>query len=159
MLLEKIKKDQISFRKSEDRSTHCGKVRINALTTLIGEASPSGNQVVTDEQVQSVIRKFVKNIDEAVTEIRKRVVSVSNDMTNQEVMDILKTDIKFTDLMIERELLSSYLPKVFDEEHIKEVLGQLVGGSNIGQVMGACKKAAADKGLLFDGALVKKVLG
>ncbi|QMV29088.1 hypothetical protein AP1_0381 [Aeromonas phage AP1] len=56
-------------------------------------------------------------------------------------------------------MLSSYLPKVFDEEHIKEVLGQLVGGSNIGQVMGACKKAAAAKGLLFDGALVKKVLG
>lgn len=110
MLLEKIKKDQIAFRKSEDRSTHYGKVRINALTTLIGEASPSGNQVVTDEQVQAVIRKFVKNIDEAVTEIRKRVVSVSNDMTNQEVM-------------------------------------------------GACKKAAQQKGLLFDGALVKKVIG
>ncbi|QMV28936.1 hypothetical protein AP1_0229 [Aeromonas phage AP1] len=57
MLLEQIKKDQISFRKSEDRSTHHGKVRINALTTLIGEASPSGNQVVTDEPIQFFVYK------------------------------------------------------------------------------------------------------
>ncbi len=48
-LLERIKKDQVDARKSADRATEIGKVRINALTTLIGEASPAGNATVSGQ--------------------------------------------------------------------------------------------------------------
>ncbi|AFN39491.1 tRNA amidotransferase [Aeromonas phage CC2] len=135
MLLEQIKKDQIKARKSFSRSTEVGQMHIKALTTLLGEASPAGNETVTDEQVQAVVSKFVKNIDDTIKEVGP------------------------TELLLkERALYTSYLPQVFGEDEIKEVLNKLVDGSTIGQVMGACKKAAATKGLLFDGNLVKKVL-
>ncbi|AUE22781.1 hypothetical protein Ah1_00263 [Aeromonas phage Ah1] len=157
-LLEQLKKDQIALRKSEERITEVGKLKINALTTLIGESSPAGNATVTDEQVQAVIRKFVKNLDEAISELHKRTKQISNDLTNQEVMDILKQDIRYTNALIERELYTAYLPQVFDSADIRAIIVNM-SGANIGQVMGACKKAAQEQGKMFDGALVRKEMG
>lgn len=155
MLLEKIKKDQIALRKSEERTTHVGKMKINALTTLIGEASPSGhNSVVSDEDVQKIVRKFVKNLDETLEQL-----GVDTTITSfEKAVDVLKECSKISMLLIERQMYMSYLPQVFDEIQIKEVVDS-IQGANIGQIMGACKKAATSKGMMFDGSLVKKVIG
>lgn len=138
MLLEQIKFDQLNARKafkSDFHKTDVGQMKIKALTTLLGEASPSGNATVTDEDVQKVVRKFVKNLDETIEKVGA------------------------TELLLEeRALYTSYLPQVFGEDQIKEVVKSMEG-ANIGQIMGACKKAAASAGMMFDGALVKKFIG
>jgi uncharacterized protein YqeY len=55
-LLKQIKADQLSARKAGRKH------EATVLTTLLGEASPSGTQIVTDEHVQGVIKKFLKNL-------------------------------------------------------------------------------------------------
>ncbi|AAQ17907.1 hypothetical protein Aeh1ORF245c [Aeromonas phage Aeh1] len=157
-LLEQLKKDQIALRKSADRSTDIGKLKINALTTLIGEASPAGNATVSDEQVQAVIRKFVKNLDESLAVSYARAKEIANEMATQEVVDILKDDIRHCHMLIERQLYMNYLPQVFDSADIRAIIVNM-SGANIGQVMGACKKAAQEQGKMFDGALVRKEMG
>ncbi|UYD60162.1 hypothetical protein OPFAMLBM_00141 [Aeromonas phage avDM12-TAAL] len=157
-LLEQLKKDQIALRKSEDRNTEVGKIKINALTTLIGEASPAGNATVSDEQVQAVIRKFLKNLDEALAASFARAKKISMEMNNKEVLEILKDDVRHCNMLIERLLYVSYLPQVFDSADIRAIIVNM-SGANIGQVMGACKKAAQEQGKMFDGALVRKEMG
>lgn len=127
-LLEQIKADQLAARKARDV------VPSKLLTTLLGEASPSGTASATDEDVQKVIRKFIKNINETID--------------NTGSSDVL---------VQERTILQSYLPAVFDEADIMEVLGTVEQG-NVGMIMGLCKQAAAAQKKLFDGALVQKVL-
>ena len=55
-LLNKIKKEQLLARKAKDT------LRASLLTTVIGEASPSGNQTVTDADVEEKVGKFYKNL-------------------------------------------------------------------------------------------------
>lgn len=153
MLLERIKADQIAARKSEDRATPVGKMKINALTTLIGEASPAGTAVASDEDVQKIVRKFVKNLDESISVVRFRMES---DTVNGFVVDE-EVDYKFHMMLIERQMYLQYLPATFDESDVAEIAGQMPG-ANIGAVMGACKKAALAANKMFDGAIVQKVL-
>ena len=141
MLIDKIKADQLELRKSVERHTEAGKTMINALTTLIGEASPAGNGTTTDEQTIAVIRKFVKNIDE----------SLKN----------LKSDFQYDDrtmkLNVERDLYSSYLPKEFDFIDVRDVYYKdEFKYTSIGTFMGACKKEAQNQGKMFNGAVVKE---
>ena len=55
VLLFKIKADQLQARKDKQ------KVKAKLLTTLIGEASPSGNGIVDNKAVMATIAKFLKN--------------------------------------------------------------------------------------------------
>ena len=59
-LLKEIKLDQVAARKLSDTIT------ADILTTLLGEASPSGKDTTTDAKVLAVIKKFVKNLNETV---------------------------------------------------------------------------------------------
>ena len=67
-LLTQLKKDSMLARKAVDR------VRATLLSTLIGEAEMvgknAGNRESTDEEVQQMIRKFLKNNQEAVAVIK-----------------------------------------------------------------------------------------
>lgn len=153
-LLEKIKQDQVEARKSSERATETGKVRINALTTLIGEASPAGNATASDEDVQKVIRKFVKNLDDALASSHDLAKKVAEN-NNKDVLEILKSDVRHCNMVFERQLYMAYLPTVFDSDDIRAII-EKIGNVNIGQIMGACKKAAQEQGKMFDGALVKK---
>ena len=64
MLIEKIKHDQLVARKN--RST----VESTLLTTLIGEADMvgknNGNRDPFDEEVISVVKKFLKGVNETI---------------------------------------------------------------------------------------------
>mgnify|MGYP002641772466 CR=1 FL=1 len=53
-LLQRIQADQLKARKEKK------KVKATLLTTLLGEATPGGNGVVNDTQVQATIAKFAK---------------------------------------------------------------------------------------------------
>lgn len=154
-LLERIKKDQVDARKSADRATEIGKVRINALTTLIGEASPAGNATVSDEDVQKVVHKFVKNLDDALAASHDRAKKTSETSNNKDVLEILKGDIRHCNMLFERQLYMSYLPKFLDSDEIRAII-ENIGDVNVGKIMSACKKAAQEQDKFFDGALVKK---
>ena len=152
MLLDQIKQDQLTLRKG-DRSDPTVQMKINALTTLIGEASPAGNQVATDESVQAVVRKFVKNLDESLAVILHRAEADTN--TGVIVSD--DVEFKLSLMQQERTLYAGYLPAVFDVADINKILDTMPS-INIGAAMGACKKAASASGKMFDGALVQKAI-
>ena len=63
-LMDQIKADQVSARKQKMTAV------ASLLTTLIGEAEMvgknAGNRAPTDAEVQAVIKKFIKNLDETI---------------------------------------------------------------------------------------------
>jgi uncharacterized protein YqeY len=111
MLLKRLKVAQLTARKSKNRTA------ANLLTTLLGELSQV--RAEKDSEILPVIKKFVKNIDLTLSNIEG---------TNH-------------DLMYEREVLRSYLPKELTgaelESYIKDNIDTNKG---IGFVMGQLKK-------------------
>lgn len=113
-LLEQIKADQLQARKDRDTCT------TTALTTLIGEASPSGNETVTDQQVQGIVKKFIKNLDE--------LVKYTKDANTQ------------YSILNEIALYKSYLPKQIEGNALETLITDLIccdGCDNLGKVMKA----------------------
>lgn len=110
-LLATIKKDQLAARLSKDKNT------VNLLTTLLGEASPSGNQVVTDSDVLTVVIKFVNNLKET----RGHLVDRG--------MDTSETDNEI-------EILSKYLPRTLSQDEISDIIDQLINEHDIHDIRG-----------------------
>lgn len=144
MLMNKIKEDQLNARKASD------KVKAQLLTTLIGEASiigkNDGDRQTSDNEVITVIKKFVKNIDECLG-----VYAQGTENFN------LST--------IEKSILTEYLPKQMSEAEIEKAIHAIVDGANpgscnLGKVMAALKK---DYDGTYDGKiashLAKKIVG
>lgn len=101
LLIDKIKEDQVQARKT--RTDVAAKI----LTTLLGESSMIGKNAgrdTTDDEVISVIKKFIKGIDE----------------TSSYVQDIYIKDV----LVQEKEILSGYLPVQLSDDTIKSYLMQ-----------------------------------
>lgn len=125
LLLERIKVDQLTARKAADS------VKATLLTTLLGEASPSGKDTVTDDQIEAVVKKFAKNIKETlpfVSSVDKRNV------LNQEL-----------------EILQDYLPEQITGAELENLIDELIKSlncSNMGQVMQNMNKSYKGK---FDG--------
>lgn len=96
-LLEQIKTDQVVARKLGDKTA------ASLLTTLLGEATAigknAGNRETTDDEVVSVIKKFIKNINETVTALVSRNEDAST-------------------YIAEREILERYLPKQLNEAEL-----------------------------------------
>jgi uncharacterized protein len=96
-LLEQIKNNQIAARKLGDKTA------ASLLTTLLGEASAigknAGNRETTDDEVVSVIKKFIKNINETVTALVSRNEDAST-------------------YIAEREILERYLPQQLNEAQL-----------------------------------------
>lgn len=121
-MLDKIKKDQLEARLSKS------KVKASLLTTLIGEASPSGNDKAPD--VIAVIRKFVKNTKELF----------KHDPSNEKAKE-------------ELQILEYYLPKVKSTQEHVELVSKLVEDNtftkqDMGKFMGLLnKESGVDKAL------------
>lgn len=141
-ILDSVKKAQLQARKdkrAEDAST---------LTTLIGEAEMigknDGNRVSTDAEVVTVIKKFVKNIDETLNVLAK---------------DSTKAD-RVASLNKEKELLSTFLPKQLSEDELRNILSGLVAAlpeknpKVMGKVLASLKEQYAGQ---YDGALASKI--
>lgn len=117
-LLEQIKADRLQARKNRDTFT------ATTLTTLLGEASPSGNQEVTDKEVMKVIEKFAKN---------------QRSMLAHDLSTLQRSEINR-----ELQIYEKYLPKQLTAEDIHNILvteyticvdGEGNGNLNMGAIM------------------------
>ena len=105
MLIVKIKQDQLVARKNRDQ------IESTLLTTLIGEAEMvgknNGNRDPFDEEVISVVKKFLKGVNETIDILSR---------SGQDVSQFEK----------EREILDSYLPTQLTKEKIIVMLDSAV---------------------------------
>jgi uncharacterized protein YqeY len=116
--MEKIKADQLSFRKQ--RQT----VEASVLTTLIGEASAigknKGNRETTDAEVVAVVKKFIDN--------------------NNGTIKLLVGDQEQTEILVkENAALQVYLPKQMSDEEIRAALATC--SKELGKIMTHFKTA------------------
>ena len=126
MLIDTIKSDLLLARKLNNQ------VEKNLLTTLVGDAErvgkDKGNRPPNDDEVQAVVKKFMKGVDE---------------------------NIKLKDLPIfqeEKSILARYLPKMLSKESLANIIDDLVAKhNNRGLVM---KELAACYKNMYDGKVV-----
>lgn len=140
-ILNDIKAAQLKARKEKNSKEAL------TLTTLIGEAEMigknDGNRSTTDEEVQNVIKKFIKNINET--------------------LKVLKTEQadKVLELNQEKEILMKFLPQQLTENELKVViLGlvetlQVTDAKGVGQVMKALKEKYDGQ---YDGSVASGVI-
>jgi len=130
-LLKEIKLDQVAARKLSDTIT------AGILTTLLGEASPSGKDTTTDAKVLAVIKKFVKNLNETVPL-----------MTNPIDIGVGRLEIS---------ILKSYLLAQIEGSSLENLIYDLInhdGCDNLGKVMKALNGAYNGQ---FDGKEASKI--
>ena len=93
MLIEQLRKDALDARKKGNA------VAASLLVTLVSEAAMvgknAGNRESTDDEVQAVIRKFLKN--------------------NQEATGVIRDTARLATLQEESRILESYLPTMASE--------------------------------------------
>lgn len=126
MLIDTIKSDLLLARKLNNP------VEKNLLTTLVGDAErvgkDKGNRLPTDDEVQAVVKKFMKGVEE---------------------------NIKLKDMPIfqeEKSILARYLPKMLSQESLANIINDLVAKhNNKGLVM---KELAACYKNMYDGKIV-----
>lgn len=136
-LLQKLKNDQLSLRKLKNSKDAL------ILTTLIGEASiigkNNGNRESTDSEVITVIKKFIKNIEE----------------TLKIVPDHEKS-------LYEKDILTKYLPEQLTNIELEDIVLKLKTENNfkMGDIMKYLKENFEGR---YDGKnasqLIKKILG
>lgn len=106
MILEKMKSDLMSARKSRDRKS------LSVLTTIVGEIeTKSKNEVIDDPKIVSMIKKVIAN---------------NNDT-------IKLSESSRESLMFENDLLATYLPKQLSESELRDEITKI--GSNQIQVV------------------------
>lgn len=112
MLIDTLRNDLLQARK--DRNN----ISIKLLTTLVSESAMigknKGNRESTDEEVESTIRKFLKNAEETISHL--------NDDRREEIKE-------------EITILEKYLPTQLSEKEIKTFFNSLPSGTNIGKAM------------------------
>lgn len=133
-LISKIQNDLLSERKAGTN-----KLKISLLTTLYSEASIIGfndkKRETTDVETIAVIKKFIKNIDECLTHA-----------ANQE------------SYLVEKEILSEYLPKQMNEAELKTAIDVYIcgcGDVNKSQIMKYLKSSFNGR---YDGKLAAQVV-
>ena len=143
MLLEKLKNEQLVARKNKQG------VAISLLTTLYSEAANvgknDGNRQTTDDEVISVVKKFIKSVMENKEIYTKSAISEKLSIIEQELV-----------------LLQKYLPASVDDEAIKlatlkimENLALPKESSSMGKIM---KELKAKFGSSLDGGSASKVI-
>lgn len=133
-LIEQIKAEYLVQRKAR------ASWQVASLSTLIGEIetlAKGGKGELTDAVVVTVVKKFIKNIDEtlSVTTVADRPAL----------------------LRAERALYEQFLPKQLNEAELKFVIDELIAGGHttVGDVMKALK---TDHGGHYDGAMASALL-
>jgi|SRR5690554_3220196 len=130
-LLKQIREDQLQARKIGD------KLGATILTTLIGEASPSGNETTDDKQVEQVVRKFSKGV--------KEMLQHTTDAQKQHSLES------------ELAMYEKYLPKQLTELELERIVINMIdeaGCSNVGQVMKEMNRLYSGR---FDGKIASQL--
>ncbi len=156
MLIEQIKNDQVEARKTRKARLT---LAATLLTTLLGEANMvaknAQRDTPTDEEVQAIVKKFLKGNVETQAIIHRAIEAqeshnpayISHDMLN-----------KLTAAQEEQKILESYLPRQLSHDELKRIVGTAIdqGASrNVGALMGLLKKNHAGK---YDGNLASSVI-
>ena len=121
VLLSKIEKERLVARKNKDI------LRASFLTTLLGEASPSGNDTVTEDDVMKVVKKFYKNLCD-----------------NRKIYEERQEDTKHVDAEI--AVVLEFLPKQLSASEIEVIAKKVIEDKGIdsmkgvGQIMGYFSK-------------------
>ena len=135
-LFNQIKQDQLAARKVHNS------LAAALLTTLIGEAAAigknNGNREVTDEEVVALVKKFIKGMNDTLGYLG----DTNPDATHT--------------MIIEKGIISEYLPKQMNEATLTEVLAELVTetGPNLGKLMGLLKARYAGQ---YDGSMASTI--
>lgn len=140
-LLQKIKADQLQFRKGRHTA------QATLLTTLIGEAEQigknDGNRETTDAEVSALITKFVKNQREVIKFINNSE-SPSSKIAEDEIA-----------------LLSTYLPQNATREQIIaaiQIVRDVTPDAPMGVVMKYLKGWCQEHNIGLDGALASAII-
>lgn len=143
MLLEKLKNEQLTARK--DKKV----VAVSLLTTLYSEAvnvgKNDGNRQTTDDEVISVVKKFIKSA-----------------MENKEIYTKSANSEKLALIEQELSLLQKYLPIAVDDAAIKlaalKIIENLALPRDSGSMGRIMKELKAQFGSSLDGASASKVI-
>jgi uncharacterized protein YqeY len=110
MLLDTINQDRNEARKMKYTQT------ATLLTTLYSEAQMvgknDGNRETTDAEVVAVIKKFLKNLDETMS-------------------NLPESDPRFDAAKIEHDTLVHYLPAQLTEQELRDVIEDLIQTNDV----------------------------
>lgn len=131
-MFNNLKKDHLNSRKNQE------KIKSNLLGTIIAECTKTAKDP-SDEIITSTIKKFLKNNNETQNAIK--------DTNNAS---------KLSELLLEEEILKYYLPKMLDEQEIRDIITVRKdnGDNNLGVIMKFFKTHYENS---YDGALVSKI--
>ena len=136
-LIETIKAEYLTQRKAR------ASWQVASLSTLIGEIetlAKGGKGELTDAVVVTVVKKFIKNIDETLKVIAPTAVA--------------ETAL----LRSERELFEKFMPQQLTEAELRAAIENIIlagDGATVGDVMKALK---TNFGGMYDGALASTIL-
>lgn len=110
MIFEKIRRDNINYRKNKDKQ------KATVTTLLVAEIQGKEKEKkapLTDDEVIDVLAKGVKNYTDTITEIEKK--SNGKELTGT-VLD------GYNEAKLAIELLREYMPKQYTDEEAKEII-------------------------------------
>ena len=131
MIIEQIKTASMAARKARDSSAAA------SLSTLLGEIetlAKGGKGELTDAIVITVVKKFIKNIDETLKHVTRAAGLEA--------------------LTKERSMYEQFLPKQLSEQELSALI-ESIGGTNVGDTM---KELKINHAGTYDGALASKIL-
>lgn len=136
-IIDNIKAESLTLRKAR-RSAEAA-----SLTTLLGEIetlAKAGKGEMTDAVVVTVVKKFIKNIDDSIR--------VNLERGGAEVV---------AGLQAERKLYEQFLPKQLSAEEVESLIDSMIasGMSSVGDCMKALK---TDHAGTYDGSVASAIL-
>ena len=132
LLQERIESDMRSAMKTKDK-------KVNLLKFICAEFSrrPNLNVILTDNEVISIIKKYLKSIDETIS-----------------VTGITTDEQKF-----EMEVLSEYIPRMVTKEELRQWISENLELPEVPQArMKLMRQIMSHFGQSADGNIVKEVL-
>ena len=140
-LVDEIKQASLAARKAKDT------VASSLLTTLFSDVvnvgKNSGNRNTTDAEAVAVVKKFLKGVEETIAAFNG------------------KQDLRLDTAIIERELLTKFLPQQLSEEQLKKEVEQIaqtienLSAKHMGLIMKQLKEKFEGQ---YDGSIASKVV-
>lgn len=142
-LIEQLQKDQLAARKERDQE------KLGTLQMMLSQIKNEKinlmkKEELTDEEVTQVLRKFIKQLKDALADFLKA--------GRQELIDNAQREI---------ELVSQYLPKQLSESEVEAMVVEAIAEigatseKDFPRVMGAVVKKIAGRA---DGSLVQSIV-
>lgn len=133
-LFSQIKDAQLASRKARDH------LKTAALTCVLGDVQQIAKEP-TDAQVIAVVRKHIKSLTETIEHVKGN--------------SVLETETRYS-----RTCLNVFMPTPMTDAEVGLIIGNLFiahDNVNVGLVMGAVKKIAAEQSKEFDGKQVQRI--